>query len=96
MSSDLLSLHQKDDMMVRTQIQLTGQQAEQLKIMARARGVSMAELIRESVDKLLESQETVDWEERRRRALSIVGMFQSDVPDLSTNHDEYLAEAYES
>jgi len=82
--------------MVRTQIQLTERQTQRLKALAKERGVSMAELIRQSVDKLLESSEIVDWEERKRRALSIVGLFRSDVPDLSTNHDEYLAEAYES
>ena len=82
-------------MMIRTQIQLTEQQVQRLKALAHARGVSMAELIRESVDKLLASPEVVDLEERKRRALAIVGMFRSDVPDLSTNHDHYLAEAYE-
>ena len=81
--------------MVRTQIQLTERQTRQLKALAKEQGISMAELIRRSVDQLLESQETVDWEERKRRALLIAGLFASDVPDLSTNHDEYLAEAYE-
>jgi hypothetical protein len=82
--------------MVRTQIQLTERQTQRLKALAKQRGVSMAELIRQSVDTLLESPETTDREERKRRALSIVGMFRSDVPDLSTNHDQYLAEAYEA
>jgi hypothetical protein len=82
--------------MIRTQIQLTEQQTQRLKALAKERGVSMAELIRQSIDTLLESPGTTDREERKRRALSIVGMFRSDVPDLSTNHDEYLAEAYET
>jgi predicted DNA-binding protein len=82
--------------MVRTQIQLTEEQARRLKALAKTRGTSMAELIRESVDKLLETPEALSLEERRKRALSIVGMFPADVPDLSTNHDEYLAEAYEA
>jgi len=82
--------------MVRTQIQLTERQTQRLKALAKERGVSMAELIRQSVDTLLDSPETIDREERKRRALSIIGMFRSDVPDLSTNHDEYLAEAYEA
>jgi len=81
--------------MVRTQIQLTERQTQRLKALAKEQGVSMAELIRRGVDQLLDSQETVDWEERKRRALSIVGIV-SDARDLSTNHDEYLAEAYES
>jgi non-ribosomal peptide synthetase component F len=82
--------------MIRTQIQLTEQQTQRLKALAKERGVSMAELIRQSVDTLLESPETTDREERKRRALSIIGMFRSDAPDLSINHDEYLAEAYEA
>lgn len=82
--------------MVRTQIQLTERQAQGLKSLAAARGVSMAELIRESVDRLLESDPVVDLEERRRRAIAIAGKFRSGVSDLGINHDQYLAEAYES
>ena len=40
------------------------------------------------------SSDSIDREERRRRALSVVGAFASGVDDLSVNHDEYLAEAY--
>ena len=40
------------------------------------------------------SSDSIDREERRRRALSIIGAFSSGVDDLSVNHDEYLAEAY--
>jgi len=82
-------------MMVRTQIQLTEEQARRLRALAKTRGTSIAELIRESVDRLLETPEALSLEERKRRALSIIGMLPADVPDLSTNHDEYLAEAYE-
>lgn len=80
--------------MVRTQIQLTERQVQGLKSLAAARGVSMAELIRESVDRLIETPTAIDPEERKRRALAIIGIV-SDVPDLGVNHDEYLAEAYE-
>lgn len=40
------------------------------------------------------SSDSIDREERRRRALSVVGAFSSGVDDLSVNHDKYLAEAY--
>ena len=40
------------------------------------------------------SSDSIDREERRRRALSIIGAFSSGVDDLSVNHDHYLAEAY--
>ena len=81
--------------MVRTQIQLTERQTQRLKALAKQRGVSMAELIRQSIDSLLDSPEIIDHEERKRRALSIVGIAGPDVPDLSTNHDYYLEEAYD-
>ena len=81
--------------MVRTQIQLTEEQSQTLKAIAQERGVSMAELIREGVEKLLDSPEAADLEERKRRALAIVGIAK-DVPDLGLNHDKYLAEAYEA
>ena len=40
------------------------------------------------------SSDSIDREERRRRALSIIGAFSSGVDDLSVTHDHYLAEAY--
>jgi hypothetical protein len=82
--------------MVRTQIQLTERQTQRLKALAKERGVSMAELIRESVDKLLESPAVIDREERKRRAIAVAGRFRSGLTDLGVNHDEYLAEAYEA
>ena len=81
--------------MVRTQIQLTERQTQRLKALAKERGVSMAELIRESVDKLLESPAVIDREERKRRAIAVAGRFRSGLTDLGVKHDEYLAEAYE-
>lgn len=33
-------------------------------------------------------------DERRRRALSVVGLFHSGFPDVSENHDRYPAEDY--
>ena len=61
---------------------------------AQARRVSLAELIRQSIDGLLAAQPGFDRSARKRRALAVVGMFRSDVTDLSARHDEYLAEAY--
>ena len=81
--------------MVRTQIQLSEEQARTLKDMAAKYDVSMAELIRQAVDDWLRSTETVDREERKRRAIAAAGRFHSEVSDLSTAHDRYLAEAFE-
>lgn len=81
--------------MVRTQIQLTERQARELKRMAAREGVSMAEIIRKAVDvKIREGSGEVPWEEKVRRALSVMGKFRSGIKDLAENHDKYLAEDY--
>ena len=77
--------------MVRTQIQLTEKQTQALKQVAVRRGVSVAELIRQSVDRFLEEDlEAEKW----ARALSILGRYQSGAADVSMNHDKYLDECY--
>lgn len=81
--------------MVRTQIQLTEEQAKAVKKIASAQGLSVAELIRRAVDNIVNSSTIVDTEERKRRALEIVGRFRSGKRDVSKEHDAYLAEAYD-
>ena len=85
-------------MMVRTQVQLTVEQYKALKNLATRRQVSVAELVRQSVDMLIESSESISKEERIRRALSIVGRFHSGEKgaNISENHDDYLADIYAS
>ena len=78
--------------MVRTQIQLTEKQAPRLKQRAAARGRSMADLIRSSVDALLSQPETHDDDAMRVRALRAVGRFRSGLSDLSSQHDRHLSE----
>ena len=78
--------------MVRTIVQLTENQAEELRRRAREQGVSISQLVRQGVDKLL-STPSAD-EAIRRRALAAVG-FIRDEPDLSVDHDQYLAEIYD-
>jgi hypothetical protein len=80
--------------MVRTQIQLTEGQLQVLKRLAAGRRVSVATLIRESVDLLVRSAGAVDDQEQRRRALAAAGRFHSGRSDLAAAHDEYLEEAY--
>ncbi len=81
--------------MVRTQIQLTERQARELKRMAAREGVSMAEVIRRSVDaRIREGAGEVPWEERVHRAQAAMGKFRSGLKDVAERHDDYLVEAY--
>lgn len=77
--------------MVRTQVLLTEEQARAVKEIAAERGTSMAEVIRESVARLLEERERKD---RWARSMEIIGKFSSGLTDVSEKHDDYLAEAY--
>ena len=79
---------------VRTQIQLTDRQARKLKQLAAARGRSMADLIRASVDVLLARPDSVDDDERRRRAIAVAGRFRSGAGDLASAHDRHLADVF--
>jgi predicted DNA-binding ribbon-helix-helix protein len=80
--------------MVRTQIQLTENQAKALKEIAQSRHLSVAELIRKAVDTVIKSNTVVNAEERHKRAMEIVGKFSSGKRDVSKKHDLYLTEAY--
>ncbi len=82
--------------MIRTQIQLTEQQARRLRAEARAKGVSLAELIRRLVDEGL-AGEKVDRTELYAKATRVVGRFpdRRGAKDLAREHDRYLEEALE-
>lgn len=79
--------------MIRTQIQLNEAQADKLKRIASSRGVSMAEVIRDAVDRLPEHDDRAD---RWARALAAVGKGRDreGATDVSVRHDDYLAEIY--
>lgn len=80
--------------MIRTQIQLTEEQSRKLKRIAARKGISVAEVIRRSLDRVLASDDLPDQEESRRRARSVFGAFQDAAADVSENHDRYLSEAF--
>jgi hypothetical protein len=44
--------------------------------------------------KVLRALPHLSKEERKRRALAAIGIFDSGLPDIAQNHDDYLAEAY--
>jgi Ribbon-helix-helix protein, copG family len=80
--------------MVRTQIQLTEAQADGLRRIAAQRGVSLASVIRESVDRTLEQDDrAVLWE----RAFAVIGKYRDKdgATDVAERHDDYLADAYQ-
>ncbi len=79
--------------MVRTQIQLTEEQSRKIKKIAASRGVPMAEVIREALDGTIRSGGGALSDERRKRALEIVGRYGSGKKDISKRHDAYLVEA---
>jgi len=80
--------------MIRTQIQITPEQARQLKRLAVREGKSVAELIRLSVDEMLRSGGIVNRDDLRRKAIAAAGKL-SGLEDLAEKHDAYLVEALE-
>jgi hypothetical protein len=81
--------------MIRTQVQLTEDQVRSLKTLAAKRQVSVAELVRQSVDHFVRLARGVDAETQRRRAIAAAGRFRANRSDISTEHDQYLVEAYD-
>jgi len=79
--------------MIRTQIQIEDTQIEWLRAKAKARGVSVSQLIREGVALFRANEERFP-EEKKRRALAAVGRFSSHISDVSERHDDYLAKAF--
>mgnify|MGYP005873008363 CR=1 FL=1 len=84
---------QKVTTTVRTQIQLTEEQAQALKRLAADRHVSMAEIMRRSMDRIHSYAGTSE-DERWQRAGAVAGRFRSGKTDIAANHDRHLAEAY--
>ena len=78
--------------MIRTQVSLSPKQHEQLRRVASERGVSMAQLVREGVDRLLEADERRG---RWQRFLTATDRFKgSGLRDVAASHDRYLEAAY--
>jgi hypothetical protein len=75
---------------IRTQLQLTPDQVQAVKRLARERGVSMAEIFRELVDEHLGTPR----DDRLLRAIQAVGKYHSGRHDVSRQHDRDLGEAF--
>lgn len=79
--------------MIRTQIQIEEEQMEWLRSKAREKGVSLSQLIRESLEHFRELDRRLP-EEKKRRALVASGRFSSGKTDISERHDDYLADPH--
>jgi predicted transcriptional regulator len=77
--------------MLRMQVQLTDEQASQLRRLAAERRRSVAGLVREAVDHYLAEG---DAQVRRERAVAAIGGFHSGLVDIAEDHDRYLAEDF--
>jgi hypothetical protein len=76
--------------MIRSQVQLTEEQAAALRAVAARRGVSMAAVIRELIDEGLRTPAVA----RSTRARSAIGRFASGRHDVSREHDRELERAF--
>jgi hypothetical protein len=77
-----------DKKKVPLQIYLREDQIKVLKVIAERRGKSMAALVRQGVDLLLD-----DLPADEDPLLEILGLFASDQGDLAEKHDQYLSQA---
>ena len=91
-----LSEFRYHDGMIRTQIQLTEEQARALRAQARREERSMADLVRECITEYLARRHVPDVRELARRARALDGRFRSGCPDLAEAHDRYLDDAFDS
>lgn len=82
------------DGMVRVQVQFTEEQIAALRDAAASEGCSIAEVARRGADLYLSRLDPREKEKRKRRALRPVGKFASTSTDVSSNHDQYLAEDF--
>ena len=83
----LMAYMHYNTIMVRTQIQFEIQTYEKLKAKSKGSGKSISEIVRQSLDRTIESQESdLKW----GRALKSIGKFSSGLNDLAEKHDEHL------
>ncbi len=75
--------------MIRTQISLSEEQMLQARAEAERRGISLAAVIRDALDRMLAEGDRAEVRERARAA---VGGFRSGTAHTSEDHDRALAE----
>lgn len=86
-----MALSRYHAIMVRTQIQVTREDLEELKKLSIRDGCSISEVIRRGIRKELNvNRASRKWED----SLKAVGQFRSGLSDLATNHDAYLPDEW--
>ncbi len=79
--------------MVRTQVQLPEEDLRELRRLAKEQHVSISELVRRGVRRVIEDKGKPTKRELMERALAVAGSGHSGLGDLAEHHDEYLTEA---
>jgi Arc/MetJ-type ribon-helix-helix transcriptional regulator len=82
--------------MVRMQVQFGEQQLCRLREQAAAEHASVSEIVRRAVDAWMEGRGQPTPAELRRRAIGAAGTFASGRSDVAEQHDDYLADAFQS
>lgn len=77
--------------MIRTQVQLEDSQVQWLRATAQDTGLSMSQLVRDSISFF---QKQKNNSENKKKALQAAGRFASGKHDTARNHDKYLTEIY--
>lgn len=81
--------------LVRAQIQFSPEQLSRIRDLAGAAGVSVAEVVRRSVDYYIEQHAATDGARAARlHAAEVAGRYGSGRDDVSEGHDDALAEAF--
>jgi len=80
--------------MIRTQIQLTENQARKIRRVALERNISLAEAVRQCIDQTLDRSLTLA--DRYQRARRIIGSVRDREgrSDIARHHDRYLERAF--
>jgi len=81
--------------MLRTQIQLTEDQARKLRELSLSSNQSIAALIRNAIDRFLVTGKP-NRSAQYRQAMSLSGKYETEQPDTAVEHDRYLKEAFGS
>jgi hypothetical protein len=81
--------------LIRTQIQFSPEQLARVRDLAGAAGVSVAEVVRRSVDFYVENHAATRGEQATRlQAAEVAGRYRSGRDDGSFGHDDALADAF--